>query len=670
MKKEIQSRYAQLEQLVAYHQERYHKHDAPEISDEAYDALVRELRTLEEQYPALKHRGAVSERVGGEVIDAFEKVEHRVRQWSFDNIFSHDELIEWEKKLRRYLDRESVLSETGFTYCVEQKIDGLKIVLTYKNGEFVTGATRGNGVVGEDITHNLRTFKSIPQTLTQKIDIIVGGEAWLSHAEFERINSERRESGESEFANPRNAAAGSLRQLDAGVTASRNLDCFIYDIEQLEGVDRPETQMEELALLQKLGFHVNSEHRHCKTVGEIEVYYKTSIKKREQRAYEVDGIVLKVNELHYQEALGYTSHAPRFAIAYKFPAEQVTTVIEAITLQVGRTGVLTPVAELTPVRVAGSVVSRATLHNEDQIQRLDVRVGDTVILQKAGDVIPEIVQVLTELRTGKEKKYHFPKKVDACGGDGSIERVEGQAAWRCVSKDSFEQNVRKLQHFVSKKALNIDGLGLQIVALLCEKNLVTNYADFFTLKAGDLEPLEGFKERSINNLLDAIRSACSVELYRLLFGLSIDQVGEETARDIANHFGTLETLRHATLEELEALDGVGPVVAKSVHAWFRDEKNNHILEQLLPHVHIKGVQRSKEGVLRGQSVVITGTLETLSRDEAKDLVRKHGGRAVGSVSKSTSFVVVGENPGSKAEKAEKLGVEVVTEGQFLERLTN
>jgi len=669
MKNEVQKRLEQLETLVAHHQKLYHEHDAPEISDEAYDALVRELRSLEEAYPTYKKKKSASERVGGAPITAFKKVRHDILQWSFGNIFSYEELIEWQKKLMRHLERESFVVKKDLSFCVEHKIDGLKVVLTYKKGVFMQGATRGDGEVGEDITENLRTIRTIPLTLTQPVDIIVGGEAWLAHSEFVRINKERQTNNEPLFANPRNAAAGSLRQLDSRITASRRLDCFTYDIESLHGISEPTTQVAELELLSTLGFTVNQHYSHCRTVEEIETYYKKSISQRKKLPFEIDGVVIKVNEIPYQKVLGHTSHAPRFAIAYKFPAEQVTTKVEDIVLQVGRTGALTPVAELTPVRVAGSLVSRATLHNEDQIHRLDVRVGDTVILQKAGDVIPEIVSVVKELRTGKEKKYHFPKRVDACGGDGTIERVPGQAAWRCVNRDSFEQVARKFHHFVSKKALNIDGLGPQVVNLLLEQGLVTSYADIFTLQKGDFDGLPGFKEKAIDNLLGAIKEATRVPLPKLLFGLSIDQVGEETARYLAQHFGSLDRIRYASREELEVIEGVGPIVAESVHTWFTDSKNTKALEALLQHIEVDEVSaETVQGVLRGKAVVITGTLPTLSRERAEDMVRQAGGKATSSVSKSTAFVVVGENPGSKVDKARQLGVEMIDEQEFLKRL--
>ncbi|KKS85032.1 MAG: ligase protein [Parcubacteria group bacterium GW2011_GWA2_43_11] len=672
MKNDAKKRLEQLEILVAHHQKLYHEHDAPEISDEAYDALVRELRALEEVHPAYKKKNSASERVGGAPISAFKKVQHDVPQWSFGNIFSYEELIEWYKKLLRHLEREGSAPRGDLSFCVEHKIDGLKVVLTYEQGVFVQGATRGDGVVGEDITENLKTIRTIPLTLTQPVDIIVGGEAWLAHSEFIRINKERKTDNEPLFANPRNAAAGSLRQLDSHITASRKLDCFVYDIERLHessGIVPPTTQTEELTLLSKLGFNVNQYFAHCDDIEEIETYYKKSNTQRKKLPFEIDGIVIKVNEIRYQHILGHTSHAPRFAVAYKFPAEQVTTKVEDIVLQVGRTGALTPVAELTPVRVAGSLVSRATLHNEDQIHRLDVRVGDTVILQKAGDVIPEIVSVVKELRTGKEKKYHFPKRVDVCGGDGSIERVEGQAVWRCVSRDSFEQIARKFHHFVSKKALNIDGLGPQVVNLLLEQGMVTSYADIFTLQRGDFEGLPGFKEKAIDNLLGAIKKATHVPLSKLLFGLSIDQVGEETARYLSQHFGSLDTIMNASKEDLEIIEGVGPIVAESVHTWFADSKNTKALEALLQHIEIEVVSaEATQGVLWGRVVVITGTLPTLSRERAEEMVRQAGGKATSSVSNSTAFVVVGEQAGSKADKARQLGIEMIDEQEFLKRL--
>lgn len=667
-KNDLKVRVEKLRTLVAYHQKRYHEHDAPEISDEAYDALVRELREIECTHPELRVRGTPSERVGGAVRKEFTKVTHTERQWSFDNVFTFEELTAWRDKVSRLLGEVP----SNIACCVEQKIDGLKIVLTYRNGRFVRGATRGDGRVGEDITENLRTIHSLPLTLQEPVDCTVVGEAWLGKEVLARINAERRARGEPLFANTRNAAAGSLRQLDSAVTASRGLDCFVYDIDRIgttNGVhifSSPRTQTEELALLKHLGFSVNPHYARCETLEEVEAYYQQWSTQRHALPYEIDGIVIKVDDVALQERLGYTSHAPRFGVAYKFPAEQVTTRVTDIVLQVGRTGVLTPVAVLAPVRVAGSVVHRATLHNEDQIRRLDVRVGDTVVLQKAGDVIPEIVSVLKELRSGTEKSYRFPKRVAQCGGDGSIERVPGQSAWRCVSKDSFALVSRTFHHFVSKKALNVDGLGPQIVDMLMERGLLTTYADLFTLEASDFEGLPGFKDKAIQNILTAIQDARHTTLARLLFGLSIDQVGEETARDIATHFGTLDRVRIATREELVAIDGVGEVVADSMCTWFADSAHTEALDALLRHIEITGDEVvSTDGVFEGKTIVVTGTLETLSRDDAYAYIRRVGGKTSGSVSAKTSFVLAGADPGSKLQKARELGVPIITEEAFL-----
>jgi DNA ligase (NAD+) len=668
------ARVEKLRKEIDHHRYLYHVLDQPTISDQAYDSLFRELKELEEKYPKLKSPLSPTSRVGDAPQEKFEKVKHEVRQWSFDNVFTYEELQDWAKRAKRYIERESSLDPSTLTFVAEHKIDGLKIVLTYKNGELVTGATRGNGVVGENITQNLKTISSIPLVLRHKVDIVVGGEAWIGHGEFIRINEQRKERGEPLFANARNSAAGSLRQLDTRITASRRLDTFIYDIEEFNArgstLNSPTTQLEELSLLKELGFKVNTNFKSCATLADVETYYQSWLKKRTTLPVEIDGVVVKVNQLAYQRALGHTGNAPRFAIAYKFPAEQVTTKVEDIVLQIGRTGVVTPVAQLTPVLVAGSTVSRATLHNEDQIKKLDVRIGDTVILQKAGDVIPEIVSVLTDLRDGTEKPYKFPKKVPGCGGDGSIERIPGTAAYRCVDKSSYEAKRRKFHYFVSKKAFDIDGLGPSIVDLLLEQGLVENFDDLFTLEPGDLDGLPGFKEKSIQNLITAIDRARTVPLWRFLVGLSIDHVGEETARDLAEHFGTLDRIAAAREEELAAVEGVGDIVAKSVHDWFASPEHQALIVRLRSHVMIEedGGERHVDGPLAGQSVVVTGTLETLSRDEAREKIRGAGGQPSESVSKKTSFVVAGDSPGSKLAKAEKLGVEVIDEKEFLRRL--
>lgn len=669
--KEAEKRAKKLRSLIDYHRKLYHEQDMPEISDEAYDSLIRELILLEQKYPELVTPDSPTMRVGGEPIKAFEKVTHKVPQWSFDNIFNETELQEWEMRMERFLGKED--AHADFTYCAEHKIDGLKIVLTYENGIFVQGATRGDGVTGENVTNNLKTIESIPLTLSMPVNLIAVGEAWLPEEELKRINKERQKNGEALFANTRNAAAGSLRQLDPKIVRKRKLRAFAYDIDFFDAngtkITAPQTQEEELLLLKKLGFTVNPHYEICKDLQSVIKYYTHWLKKRETLEYGVDGVAIKVNERSVQDALGYTAKAPRFAMAFKFPAVEATTVIEDIVLQVGRTGVLTPVAILRPVFIDGSTVSRATLHNEDEINRLDVRVGDTVILQKAGDVIPDIVRVLTELRTGKEKRYVFPKRVPECGGDGSIERIPGQAAYRCVFKNSSAQQQRKLEHFVSKKAFNIDGLGKKILAQLMEENLVSSFDDIFTLARGDIINLEGFKEKSTDNLLHSIELAKKVSLARFLTAISIPQVGEETAEDLAYHFGTLEKIQKAKFEELENISGVGPIIARFVVDWFADDENTKLIERLKKHVYILPQKEKRtSGKFSGMTFVLTGTLSSMSRDEAKEQIKKMGGSVSSSVSKLTSYVVVGDLPGDKFDQAQKLGVKVLYEQDFLKLL--
>jgi len=659
-------RYEKLIKAIEHHQYLYHVLDKPEITDEAYDSLMRELLDMETKNPELISPLSPSQRVGGAILKEFKKVKHEVRQWSFDDVFDFEELKKWEEKIKRMIDKEPSLKSEKIEYCLELKIDGLKVILTYKNGEFVQGATRGDGQVGENVTENLKTIKSIPFFLQEKVDLIAVGEAWMNKKELEKINDERKKAGEAVFANTRNAGAGSIRQLDPKITARRKLDTFIYDLDKISGVDLPKTQGEELGLLKKLGFKTNPYFKIVGSVAEIEKYYEEWGKKKDKMEYGIDGMVIKINSRKIQEVLGYTGKTPRWGVAYKFAAEQVTTVVEDIVLQVGRTGVLTPVAHLTPVRVAGSLVSRATLHNEDEIKRLDVRVGDTVVLQKAGDVIPDIVQVLVDLRTGKEKAYRFPQFVADCGGDGKIERVPGQVAWRCVNKDSFAQKRRKFYHFVSKKAFDMDGCGPKIIDVLLDNNLIADFADIFSLKKGDLLSLPRFAEKSVDNLLASVEKARKINLSKFLVGLSISQVGEETAIDLAKHFGTLDKLRIATFEELQNLNGVGPIVARALVDWFADDNNQRLLDKLLKEVIIEKLPVSsgtKSQKLNGQSFVLTGTL-SISRDEAKEKIRALGGDVSESISTKTTYLVAGEKAGSKLGKAQKLGVKVLTEKEF------
>lgn len=667
MEKGTIDRLKKLKEILDKHRYLYYVLDKPEISDEAYDSLYRELLDIENKHPELITPDSPSQRVGDEPLKEFNKVKHTTEQWSFDDVFDFEELKKWEEKVSNFIRKANQsgegLEKEKLDYCVELKIDGLKIVLKYKDGLLVQGATRGDGVVGEDVTSNIKTIQSIPLSLKEKLDISVVGEVWLSKNNLKKINKEREKLGEPIYANTRNLAAGSLRQLDPKVTASRGLDSFIYDIDDTS--EKVKTQFDEIDLLSKLGFKTNTYSKVFDTIEEIQKFYEEWTKKKHDLEYELDGLVIKVNSIKIQKALGYTAKSPRWAAAYKFPAEQVTTIVEDIILQIGRTGVLTPVAHLTPVRVAGSTVSRATLHNEDEIKRLDIRIGDTVILEKAGDVIPDIVSVVKELRSKNSKEYIFPKKVAACGGDGSIERIPGEAAWRCVSRDSFDQNRRKFHYFASKKCFDIDGMGPKILDVLLEQGLISSFDDIFTLKRGDLLALPRFAEKSVDNLLVSIEKSRKVSLARLLASLSIPQVGEETAFDIAKHFGSIEKIMEAKYEDIECIYGVGPVVAQAVYDWFQSAENKKIIKNLFKQIEIKEEVVGQK--LAGKSFVFTGTIN-MGRIEAQELVRKLGGEVSSSVSKNTSYVVAGESAGSKLEKAKELGARVITEGEFEEMI--
>ena len=661
---EIKNRVEKLKKTIGRHGRLYHTLDKSEISDEAYDSLVVELEKLEKQYPELKSADSPTERIGGEPLKEFVKVTHQVRQWSYDDAFNFEELKKWDEKVKNFI-KKAGLSIEKVEYCCELKIDGLKIVLVYEKGRLIRGATRGDGVVGEDVTSNVKTIESIPLILKENVSITVVGEAWIGQKDLEKINKERAREGEAVYANTRNLAAGAIRQLDPKMAKSRRLNSFVYDIDLLDG-NMPKTQSEELLFLKKLGFEINPNFTVVESLEAVEKFYQDWIKKRHKLDYGLDGIVIKINSRKIQDTLGYTAKSPRWGVAYKFPAEQVTTVLEDIVLQIGRTGVLTPVAHLHPTVVAGSTVSRATLHNEDEIIRLDLRIGDTVILQKAGDVIPDIVSVVKELRTGKEKKFIWPTSVPACGGDGKIERIPGQAAWRCVNKNSFEQQKRKFYHFVSKKSFDIENMGPKVVDVLLEQNLISEYADIFTLKKGDLLLLPRFAEKSVDNLLSSIKKSSVVTLSRFIVGLSIPQVGEETAIDLANHFKTFEKLSNAKYEELEVLSGVGPIIAESIVNFFRLKENQKIIKNLLKHITFGKVRLSqnKSGVFSGKTFVLTGTLVRMSRDETKAKIRENDGTVSESVSKDTDYVVAGKNPGSKYKKAEELGVKILSESEF------
>jgi len=658
-KNDNKQRAQKLRETIERHRHLYHTFDAPELSDEAYDALLRELEEIEVEYPDLKTSDSPTQRVGGRPLDEFKKVPHVAPQWSFNDAFSEEDMHAFDQRVEKLLGRSC-------EYTAELKIDGLKIVLTYEKGVLVQAATRGDGKIGEDVTQNVRTIPSVPLKLSQPLNITVEGEVWMPKNVFDKLNAERKKMGEELFANPRNVAAGSIRQLDPAVTRKRRLENFAYDIALIEGVELPESQEGELKLLGELGFNVNPHFEKFSNIEDVIKYWKKWSKKKDKENYLIDGVVVKVNDKAGQESLGYTGRAPRFGIALKFPAEQVTTVVEDITLQIGRTGVVTPVAILRPVLVAGSTVSRATLHNEDEIRRKDIRIGDTVVLQKAGDVIPEVVSVVMEMRTGREKVFKFPTHFPPCGGDGRIERIPGQAAYRCVEKNSYEQQRRKLEHFVSRGVFDIDGLGKKLVKQLMDAGLIANFDDIFTLKRGDLETLERFGERSVENLLNSIEKARIVTLPRFIASLSIPQIGEETALDLAAHFGSVERFASAAEDELSGINGVGPVVSQAIVGWFKDKENQKLFERLLKQVKIMrdeaAVSNSK---IAGLAFVLTGTLETIGREEAKAALRKLGAEIKESVSKNTDYVVVGADPGEKYVKAQQLGVKTLNEKEFL-----
>ena len=681
--KKIKEKIENLRKVVEYHSEMYHEKDTAEISDEAYDSLMKKLVELEEKYPQFKSSLSPSQRIGSKVLDEFKKTKHVVKQWSFDNIFNFEELKKWDEKIKRFIQK-GTKNNFKVEYLCELKIDGLKIVLTYKKGILKTGATRGDGILGEDVTQNIKTIKNIPLKLKLPINIIVVGECWLSEKELERIKKERKKKDEPIFANSRNAAAGSIRQLDSKIVAKRNLNFFTYDVDSIKqenkkvpllGISRRETknqvetQEEELEFLKELGFNVNPNFKLCKNINEIEDFYKKWSKEKHTQDYGIDGIVLKINNNQTQKALGYTAKSPRFGVAYKFPATQTTTLVKDIIFQIGRTGVITPVAVLEPVRIAGSLVSRATLHNEDEIKRLDVRIGDTIIIQKAGDVIPDIISVVLDLRKKDSKPFIFPPKISGCGGDEKIEKIPGQVAYRCTDKNSFSLLSKKIHYFVSKKCFNIDGMGPQIVDLLMENGLINSFDDIFKLRKEDLLNLPRFAEKSVDNLIEAIKKAKKITVARFLTSLSIDFIGEETANVLAQGFGSLNKIIKTKKEDLQNIYGIGEKSAESIYEWFKNKNNFELVQRLLEYVEVENLKVKKvQGKFAGKIFVLTGSLSAMSRDDAKAKIRELDGDISSSVSKNTNYVVAGADPGSKYDKAKELKIKILSEKEFLKLL--
>ncbi len=662
---------------------RYHVLNDPEVTDAMYDGLMNELRKIEEQHPELITPDSPTQRVAGVVAEKFDKIVHSVPQWSFNDAFCEEDIVDWEERIFKFLIKELGARLKDLDYVCELKIDGLHMVLTYEDGLLKTAATRGDGKVGEDVTQNVRTIQSVPLRLKEPVSLIAEGEVWLGAKMLKELNKQREKKGEALFANPRNAAAGTIRQLDSKIVAERKLSLTAYDIstditthDTHNTTQVIETQEDELKLLCELGFLTDDHWKVCKNVGEIIQFYNYLQKKKNSFEFWIDGVVIKVNQKKYQDALGFTGKAPRWAIAFKFPAEQGKTKIKDIFVQVGRTGALTPVALMDPVQLAGTTVTHATLHNFDEIKRLGVKIGDTVIVEKAGDIIPKIIRVLDKLRDGSEKSVREPRVCPICGGDIKRYEVgdkkEAGAILKCVNPKCYAQELERITHFVSKKAFNIDGMGEKIVEQLVEEGLIKNVADIFTLTKGDLEPLERFAEKSADNLIESIKKAKQVTLPRFIFGLGIYHVGEETAITLAKEFSTLDAIMKLNLEELQKVNDVGPRVAESIHAWFRDDENRKLIDELKNNGVKVESQKSKVQSQKFANLVfvLTGSMESMSRDEAKDKIRELGGDVSSSVSKNTDYVVAGDKAGSKLDKAKSLGVKVLDEAGFVKMISD
>jgi DNA ligase (NAD+) len=683
-KPEAKERIAKLREQIAKYRYEMHVLDALSISESALDSLKHELYKLEQEFPELITKDSPTQRVAGKPAEGFKKVTHATPMLSIEDVFTREEADAWLERLRK------IESRAHFDFFSEIKMDGLAVSLVYEDGVFVQGATRGDGRVGEDVTLNLKTIEAIPLALRKPTEreiehflkkhhghidskrvhevllshhgrVEIRGEAYLTKAQLDRINKIQKQKGLELYANPRNTAAGTIRQLDPSIVAERRLSFFGYSMVGEYGTRSHEQVHEMIALL---GVPQNPLNRHCKTLDEVEAMHAEIYKKREKIPYWLDGIVVNVNDDRLFEALGVVGKTPRAMIAWKFPAEQATTIVREIQVNVGRTGVLTPVAVMDPVLVQGTTVTHASLHNEDEIRRLGLKIGDTVIIEKAGDIIPKVIKVLSALRTGKEKEFRMPKRCPMCGS--TVERKAGEVALICANRICFAQQLAKLLHLVY--AFDMRGLGEKIAEQLLQKGFVHEPADVFELEPGDFLQLDGFAEISANKLHKEIQEHREIDLDRFINGLGIKHVGEETARDLAQAFGSIEKFRRAEFDELVAVEGIGEVVAKSIVEWMKDQQNEKLLDHLLKLIHVRHVKRAGKGPLSGTSWVITGTLGGLSREEAKERIRALGGDVGESVSKKTTYVVMGDSPGSKYDKAQKLGVPILDEKEFLKKL--
>ena len=659
-KKQAKERIEELRKKTEYYATKYYDEDKPEISDFEYDMMMVELRNLEKDFPEFASKDSLTQKVGGHVKEGFEKVTHEVPLQSLQDVFSLEEVEEFDERIKKQAVENGV---KNLKYVVETKIDGLSAALEYKNGVFVRGATRGNGLVGEDVTENLKTVKTIPMEIKDKIDITVRGEVFISKKDFEEMNNKREEKGEELFANARNAAAGSLRQLDSKITKNRPLDIYIFNVQKIEGKNFS-SHFEELEYLAKLGFNVNPVRIPCNNIDEVKEAIKKIGEMREGLTYGIDGAVVKVDDLAFREILGSTVKVPRWAVAYKYPPERKETILKDIVCQVGRTGVITPMAILEPVNVAGSNISKTTLHNEDFIKEKDLKIGDTVVIQKAGDVIPEIVEVVKNKRDGSERDFEMPKVCPVCGA--LAVREEGESAIRCTGVECQAKLFRNLVHFVSREAMNIDGLGENIIQQLLDKKLIENIADIYELKFEDIASLKKNGKKFAQNLVAAIENSKKNDLYRLITALGIRHVGGKASKVLARKYKSMENLAKADFEELKQIEDIGDIMANSIVEFFSQEQTKDLIERLKnAGVNMKSLEEeSIDNRFEGKTFVLTGSLSEFTRKEAEEIIEKYGGKTSSSVSKKTTYLLAGEEAGSKLTKAQSLGITIISEQEF------
>ena len=661
--KDIKKRIEKLREEISRHNKKYYVENKPEISDREYDILLDELKKLEDVHPEFITPDSPTQKVGGEALKEFKTVEHRVPMLSMDNTYSPEEIIEFDKRVRKNLEIDKL------DYAVELKIDGVSVSLLYENGKFIRGATRGDGFKGDDVTLNLKTIESLPFKLNVKRGMTAPelfearGEVYLPRKVFLEINEEKEELGEELFANPRNAAAGSLKLLDSSMVAKRHLDMWIYGVGYVKGREF-KTQSEALDFLKDAGFRVNPDIKKCDSIEKVIEYCNEWEERRHKLEYDIDGMVIKVDSFSYQKALGQTSKSPRWMIAYRFPAERKETILEDILVQVGRTGALTPVAVLKPIELAGSTVSRASLHNQDEIARKDIKIGDHVLVEKAGEIIPQVVEVIKKKRRGLEKEFLMPRKCPVCGS--AVKRLKNEVAVRCENTSCPAQLKERIRHFASREAMDIEGMGDATIAQLVDNKIVKDYGDIYSLKHKEVADMERMADKSASNLISAIQKSKNNSLNRLVYGLGIRHVGVRSAWILASRFKSLDKLARSSIEELQRINEIGPVVADSISNFFRIDENKKVIEKL-KHSGINMEEKDsgiKGANLEGKTFVVTGALEGFSRQEIEELIRRSGGNASSNVSKNTDYVVAGKDPGSKFEKAKRLGVKIINENEF------